>query len=338
MLLTVTQRLVLALPVLLGVMTITFIATQAIPGDPLATLLPENPTPEQYEQAAREFGIDKPLPEQWMRYIARTATGNLGVSVRTRAPVADELLPAATATLELAIVAFLLTAVLGVGLGVLAAARQNTGLDHALSIISIAGVAAPIFWIALMLQLLFYGTLSWLPAGGRLDQLTQLLEPFPRRTGLNVIDAILAWNVSALGDAVIHLALPASVLAYRAMGLVMRVTRTAMLEVLDAPYLQTARAFGLRERRLVTVHAFRNAVPPILTVLALSFGELLTGSILVETVFNWPGIGLYTYQSIRALDYAGVIGASLLVTVIYVLANLMVDLLYPLVDPRLSRR
>lgn len=338
MLLTVAQRLVLALPVLLGVMTITFVATQAIPGDPLATLLPENPTPEQYEQAAREFGIDRPLPEQWLRYVVRTAGGNLGISVRTRAPVANELLPAAAATLELALVAFVLTTALGVGLGVIAAARPNTTLDHALSVFSIAGVAAPIFWIALMLQLLFYGTLNWLPAGGRLDQLTQLLDPFPRRTGLNLVDAILAGNVPALGDAMIHLTLPAIVLAYRAMGLVMRVTRTAMLEVLDAPYVQTARAFGIRERRLVSFHAFRNALPPILTVLALSFGELLTGSILVETVFNWPGIGLYTYQSIRALDYAGVIGASLLVTVIYVIANLVVDILYPLVDPRLRKR
>jgi len=333
----VLRRVVLAIPVLLGVMTISFFATISAPGDPLAGLLPENPTPAQYEQVAREFGLDRPPVERWARYVVRTAQGNLGRSLRTRTPVAEDLARAAVATLELAATAFVITAIVGVTIGVVAATHETRTLDHVLSIVSIGGVAAPVFWTALMLQLLFFGILGWLPAGGRVDDLTLLLYPFPRVTGLYLVDTLLAGNLVAFWDTLLHLLLPAVVLAYRAMGLVTRVTRTAMLEVLHAPYIRTAEALGLSRRRVVTVHALRNALLPVLTVLGLAFGELLTGSVLVESVFNWPGLGLYTIQSIVSLDYPGVVGVSLLITVIFVVANLFVDLLYPLVDPRLRR-
>ena len=335
MLTFVVKRALLAMPVLLGVLTISFFATVSVPGDPLAGLLPENPTAEQYQQAAEEFGLDRSLPERWVRYVTRTVQGDLGRSLRTNRPVVVDLQQAAVATLELAALAFVLTAIFGIGVGLISAVRENTAIDHVLSVLSIGGVAAPIFWTALMLQLVFYGQLGWLPAGGRIDHFTELLHPFPRTTGLLTVDALMAWNFAALGDAVRHMVLPASVLAYRAMGLVTRITRASMIETLRAPYVQTGRAFGIRERRLVTYHAFKNALPPILTVLGLAFGELLAGSFLVETVFNWPGLGLYALQSIAALDYPGIVGVSLFIAVVYVIVNLVIDLAYPLVDPRL---
>jgi peptide/nickel transport system permease protein len=331
----ILKRALLALPVLVGVLTISFFATVSVPGDPLAGLLPENPTAEQHQQAAREFGIDRPLPERWARYVVRTVQGDLGRSLRTGRPVAVDLGQSAIATVELALVAFVITAVMGIAVGIVSAVGENKLVDNVLSVISIGGIAAPIFWTALMLQLVFYGQLGWLPAGGRINHLTELMSPFPRVTGLYTVDALFAGNLAAFGDAARHLVLPALVLAYRAMALVTRITRTAMIETLRAPYVQTARAFGLRERRLVTYHAFKNALPPILTALGLAFGELLAGSFLVETVFNWPGLGLYALQSIAALDYPGIVGVSMFIAVVYVGVNLVIDLMYPLVDPRL---
>lgn len=331
----VLRRITFAVPVLAGVMTIAFFATITAPGDPLAGLLPENPTAEQYAQAQSEFGLDRPAAEQWVRYIERTATGNLGRSLRTRKAVVDDLRVAALATLELALVAFVLTTAFGIVLGVLSAVRAGRTVDGIIALVSLGGVAAPIFWTAIVVQLIFYAGLHWLPAGGRIDDLVLLLTPFPTRTGSYLIDSLLALNAAAFLSVLAHLVLPAAVLAYRAMALVVRVTRAAMVEALFAPYVQTARAFGARERRVVLGHALKNALPPILTVLGLAFGELLTGSLLVESVFGWPGLGLYTYQSIVALDYPGIIGVSLAITTIYVVVNLVVDLAYPLVDPRM---
>lgn len=334
----VIKRILLAVPVLLAVLTISFWATVSVPGDPLAALLPENPSAEQYERVAEEWGMDGPLIEQWGRYILRTAQGDLGRSLRTRQPIVEDLQRAAIASLELAMVAFFITCVVGVAAGVISAVYENRMPDHVLGIVLITATAAPVFWSALMLQLLFYSSLNWLPAGARMDSLTMVLEPFPRVTGLFLADTLLAGRVGAFLDAVRHLALPAVVMSLRATGLVARITRTAMIEALRAQYTDTARAFGAPESRVITLHALRNAMLPVVTVLGLAFGELLTGSILIETVFDWPGLGLYTVQSIIGLDYAGVVGAALLITIIYVFANLVVDLLYPLVDPRLAER
>lgn len=331
------RRVLLAVPVLLGAMTLTFLASHAVPGDPLAGLLPDNPTAQQRAQAAQEFGLDEPLPEQWLKYVQRTAQGNLGRSLRTRNPITKDLSQAALATLELALVAFVLTAIGGVVVGVLSARYEDRWPDHALSLFAMGGVAAPIFWTALMLQLFFYAHLRWLPAGGRIDDITTFLYPYPQRTGLNIVDTAIALDLPAFASTVVHLILPAGILAYRALGIVSRVTRVAMAEVLHAPYIQTGRAFGASESRLTWRHALRNAALPILTVLGLSFGDLLAGSILVESVFNWPGLGRYTLDSISALDYPGIIGVSLVITVVYVFANLCIDLLYPIVDPRLRK-
>lgn len=320
-----------------AVVTISFFITVAVPGDPLAVWLPENPTPQEHARVAREFGLDQSLLNRYANYLGRVVAGDLGRSIRTRKPVAEDLKRAAVASIELAVVAFAITALLGVSLGVLSAVKANSAVDHVLGVLTIGGIAAPIFWTALMLQIVFYGRLGWLPAGGRIDEFILLAGQFQRDTGFYLLDTLRSGNGEAFRSAAAHLILPSFVLAYRAMGSVTRVTRAAMLETLRAPYVQTARAFGMPESRVVLFHAFPNARLPVLTVIGLAFGELLTGSILVETVFNWPGLGLYTIQAIQSLDYPGVVGVSVLITFIYVMANLIVDLLYPAFDPRLRK-
>lgn len=335
MIVYVFWRIVLAVPVILTVVTLTFLVTVTAPGDPLATLLPLGATPEQYAQAAREYGVDRPLPEQWLRYMERTVTGNLGRSLRTGNAVGDDLKQGFTATFELALLAFLLTAIIGVTVGVIAATQAGRPIDLILSIVSVGGIGAPIFWTALMLQLLLYANLRWLPAGGQIDYSVIAAHPVARTTGFYLVDTLLAGNVAGFGNALWHMLLPAAVLAYRALGTVVRVTRVAVIEALGAQYTQTARAFGARPLRIILGHVLPNAMLPILSVLGLSVGELLGGSVLVETIFSWPGLGRYTASSILNLDYPGVIGASLVITIIYVVANLVVDLLYQVFDPRL---
>jgi peptide/nickel transport system permease protein len=331
----VVRRILLAVPVLLGVITISFWVTIAVPGDPLAGLLPEDPTPEQYRRVASEFGLDQPVIVQWWRYVVRTVQGDLGKSLRTRRQVTEDLSPAVTATLELALVAFVVMVMLGIPMGVAAAVREDTLADHVLSILSIGGMAAPIFWIALMAQLVLYGHLDWLPAGSRVSESILLRHPFATPTGFYLLDTLLAGNLPAFVDVAKHLLLPAVVLAYAGMGLVVRITRAAMLEVLRSPYILTARALGLPRRRITYFHALKNALPPTLTVVGLAFGHLLQGSILVETVFNWPGLGLYTIQSVIRLDYPGIIAVSIVITTVYVFANLAIDIAYAMVDPRI---
>lgn len=315
--------------------TISFIAVVNIPGDPLVGFLPENPTPEEYQRVAAEFGLDQPVIVQWFRYVTRTLKGDLGRSLRTGQLVVDDLIPAAAATLELATFAALITTVLGIPMGIITAIRRDTGIDHILSVLSIGGVSAPIFWTALVVQIIFYGQLGWLPAGGRIDFFLLLMEPFPRPTGLYLLDAAVAGRMDALGSAIIHMLMPAFVMAYMTLGLVVRITRSTMTEVLRSPYIQTARSLGIPDLRVVCLYAFKNALPPIMTVLGLAYGQLLQGSLLAEIVFSWPGLGRYTVQSIMRLDYPGVIGAAMLITSIYVVINLIVDLLYPVLTPRL---
>jgi peptide/nickel transport system permease protein len=327
--------LILTIPVLLGVVTITFVATKLVPGDPLAGFLPDNPTPAQHAALAREFGLDQPVSVQWLRYVLRALQGDFGRSLRTGNAVASDLSTAIPATLELTLCAFGLTLATGLAVGIYAAVNQGTLADHVLTIASLGGIAAPIFWTALMAQVLFYGTLRWLPLGGRIDEYIGFSGQVAHHTGLLIPDALLSRSWAGLASATQHLILPALVLAYRESALVIRITRSTMLDVLHTQYVRTARSIGVHERRVVLRWALRNALLPIATVLGLAFGGLLQGSILVESVFNWPGLGLYTVQSILQLDYPGVITASLVVTAGFVLVNTAVDLLYPLLDPRL---
>jgi peptide/nickel transport system permease protein len=330
----VLRRVATSLPVFIGVVTITFLVAQWIPGDPLAVLLPDDPTPSQYKTMQRELGLDQPLVVQWARSLLSAITWDFGRSFSTRQPIKGELPSYFRATAELATVAFILAVVVGVPLGVLAAVREDTWTDHVLRVVTLGGVAAPLFWIALMVQLLFYGVLNWLPAGAQFSDFVGVASPVRRVTGFALVDATLTRNWVALHDGVRHLILPAAVLAYRVLAIVTRMTRATVVEVLRQDYVRTARAMGLPERAVLFRHVLRNAGFPILTVMSLAFGQLLQGSVLVETVFLWPGLGLYAVKAIANLDYPVIVAVSIVVTVVYVAINLLVDILYSVLDPR----
>jgi peptide/nickel transport system permease protein len=229
----------------------------------------------------------------------------------------------------------MIAVLVGVPAGIWSAVRQNGLADHMLRILTLGGVAAPVFWTALMAQWIFYGQLGWLPGIGQFSAFIEFGSPPPQITGMVTVDSLLAGNWMAFRDALAHIVLPAGVLAYRVVAVIARMTRSAMLDVLHEDYIRTARALGIAERSVVLRHALKNAGPLILTVLGIAFGQLLQGSILVETVFSWPGLGLYIVKGIATLDYPIVIGVSVIISAVYVLVNLVVDLLYPLLDPRI---
>lgn len=332
------RRLVLLVPVMILVAMITFVASQLVPGDPASLLVAEGASSEEYQAIRRQLGLDRPIYEQAAVYLANVARGDLGTSIRLRKPVAADILRFLTGTVELGVVAFLLSLAIGVPLGIIAAYRINTWIDHVIRVFSLGGVAVPIFWSALVAQLLLYGQLGWLPGGGRYSETLMLQHPTPTVTGLLVFDAALAGQWVMVGDALRHLLLPAIVLAYPSLAIITRMTRSAMLDVWSQDYIRTARAFGFAERHILMGPAFRNAVPTILTIMGLALGHMLQGSILVETVFNWPGLGLYLYGGVTSLDYPVVTGVTLVFSLNYVLINLLVDIGYFVADPRLNQR
>jgi peptide/nickel transport system permease protein len=331
----VLRRLLTSIPVFVAIVTIAFAATYAVPADPVAMLVGEDATTAQYERIRQELGLDLPAWRQWLGYVWGTARGNFGYSLRTRAPVNADVWRFFRGTLELGLLAFAIAVAAGVPAGIWAAVRQNRLADHVLRILTLGGVAAPVFWTALMAQWILYGKLGWLPGIGQFSDFIQFTNPPRAVTGMATIDSVLAQNWMALRDVLAHMILPASVLAYRVVAIIARMTRSAMLDVLHEDYIRTARSLGIGQRSVLLRHALKNAAPPILTVLGIAFGQLLQGSILVETVFSWPGLGLYIVKGIVTLDYPVVIGVSVVISATYVLVNLIVDLLYPLFDPRI---
>ena len=335
MLAFVVRRLLTSIPVLVTIVTIAFAATLTVPADPVAMLVGEDATSAQYDRIRRELGLDRPAWQQWLGYVWDTAHGNLGYSLRTRQPVNVDAWRFFRGTLELGLIAFMIAVLVGVPAGIWSAVRQNGLADHMLRILTLGGVAAPVFWTALMAQWIFYGQLDWLPGIGQFSAFIEFGSPPPQITGMVTVDSLLAGNWMAFRDALAHIVLPAGVLAYRVVAVIARMTRSAMLDVLHEDYIRTARSLGIAERSVVLRHALKNAGPLILTVLGIAFGQLLQGSILVKTVFSWPGLGLYIVKGIATLDYPIVIGVSVIISAVYVLVNLVVDLLYPLLDPRI---
>jgi peptide/nickel transport system permease protein len=332
----IVRRILTSIPVLIGVVSIAFITAQFVPGDPLARLLPEDPTPEQYAALAKELGVDRPLIVQWGTALLSTFTWDFGRSISTRQPIRKELPLYFRGTGELAALAFVIAVLLAVPAGITAAVRQDSLVDHVLRVVTLGGVAAPLFWTALMLQFLFYGYLGWLPAGGQMSDYVNLTSPLMRVTGFGLFDAILTRNWIALRDLIMHMALPVAVLAYRVVAIIARMTRATVIEILQQDFVRTARSAGLHERRILFRHVLKNAAPAILTILGLSFGQLLQGSILVEAVFNWPGMGLYAVRAITNLDYPVIVAVSVVICFVYMGVNLLVDLLYPILDPRIQ--
>ena len=278
------------------------------------------------------YGLDKPLPAQYGIYLWHLLHGDLGESQQSHDTVVHDLAAAIPATAELAVVSILIAVVVGVAFGVLAAVKRNKPIDHILRVISLGGVSMPTFWIALVSLYVFFFRLNWLPGTGRLDP---VVTPPPHRTGLYTVDALLAGEWGTLENALRHLVLPALVLAAFNIGLLTRYTRTSVLEVISNDYVSAARAKGLPEHVVLVRHVLRAALPAVITVIGLAFANVMTGAVLVENIFAWPGVGQYAYRSATTLDLPAIMGASLFVAVIYITVNFLVDILYGLIDPRI---
>ena len=325
------QRGLTAIPVLLGVSVLVFGFIHLIPGDPAVTMLGERATPEKVAEIRARLGLDRPLWEQYVRYVGRVIRGDLGVSIVRGDPVLTDLLRRFPATVELATAAIVVAVGLGIPIGVASAVWRNSVVDSLARLGALIGVSMPIFWLGVMLAWFFGVTLRVLPTGFRLDT----GAAFVPWTNFVIVDAALQGNWRVLVDALRHLILPTLALATIPLAIVARMTRASMLEVLSREFIRTAEAKGLSQRAVILRHALRHALLPIVTVVGLQIGHLLAGAILTETIFSWPGIGLWVYESLEARDYAIVQGTSLFIAVIVVVVNLTTDLLYAVVDPRI---
>lgn len=334
----IIRRIILAIIVLIAVTAMTFTFTRMIPMDPLAVMFGEvfQATPEQIAQMRRALGLDQPLPVQYFIYISNIVQGNFGWSFHSARPVIEDLAQYFPATMELTAFALMVSVLLGVPLGVLSAIKRGKVVDHLTRIFALGGIAAPAFWMGLMLQILFYSYLGWLPIGGRANDSILAQYPLQQITGFYTIDSLLTGNWPVLFSSLVHLILPGFVLGYRSLALIMRVTRSSMLEVVHSDFVRTARAMGIAERSVIMRYALKNALIPVLTVIGLNFGLLLAGSWLVETVFNFPGIGLYGWKAISLANYPGILAVATISTITYVVINLAVDIFYTVVDPRIK--
>lgn len=345
----IVRRLLGLVPVLIGVTLLIFFLTRIIPGDPAIAMLGERAAPNLVERLRADLGLDRPLffntPEyretgrfgdlfdsQYFDYMGGMLRGDLGRSILTLVPITQSLLHRFPATLELTLAAMLIAVVIGIPAGMWAALRRGTLADTSVMLVAIAGVSFPVFWLGIILIYVFAVVLGWLPPSGRLSVSTSI-QPI---TGMYVLDGLLAGNFKGALNAARHLVLPAIALGTIPLAIVVRMTRSAMLEVLGQDYVRTARAKGLSELTVVRKHSLRNALLPVITVIGLSFGSLLSGAILTETVFSWPGIGRWVYDGIAARDYPIIQGGVIFVATLFVFVNLLVDLSYTLIDPRIQ--
>jgi peptide/nickel transport system permease protein len=326
------RRALLLLFVVWGISLVTFVLARLVPSDPARLIAGPRAGPEAVAVVRHDYGLDRPLAEQYLGYIGGLLRGDLGRSFSSKRPVADDLRAFLPATVELTFASLLIATFLGIPIGLIAAVRRNSSVDYAGRGLATLGLSLPPFWIGLLAQLVFYSGLTLLPVGGRLSQ--DVAAP-PTLTGLYTVDALLSGQGRVFVDALRHLVLPAIVLSFGTTAVFVRLMRTMLLEVLAQDYVRTARAKGLGERLVVTRHALRNALLPVLTIGGLQLGLLLSGALLVESIFSWPGIGRYTAQAIVSSDYNGIMGVTLVLAVIYLLINTVVDLLYAWLDPRI---
>lgn len=330
----ILKRLALIIPTLIGVTLVTFTISRVVPGDPARLAAGAQGSQAMYEQLRKEFGLDDPLPVQYANYVSDLVRGDWGRSMLTRRPVLDDLRVYWPATLELVIVGMFFATIIGVPLGVIAAIRADRITDHVSRLVALLGVSMPAFWLAILAQLFFGLRLGWLPVSGRLGA---LMDPPTHTTGLYLVDSLIHGQWDLFVESFKRILLPAMVLSVPAMATIMRFTRASMLEVLNQDYIRTARAKGATERRVIVRHALRNALLPTITMIGLSFGWAMGGSVLVETVFDWPGIGLYATKAALSLDFMPIMGIALLYGFVFALINIAVDVLYALLDPRITR-
>lgn len=329
------RKLLLIVPTVIGISICAFAFVRLLPGDPILAMAGEyGVTPERYEILKEAFGYDLPIWQQYLNYLGSVLTGDFGVSLGTKRPVLNEFLTLFPATVELALCAIILATVVGVPAGVLAAVRRGSWLDQGTMGVALTGYSMPIFWWGLLLIMFFSSYLGWTPVSGRIA-LNFFLRPI---TGFMTIDSLLYGNWPAFVSALRHLILPTVVLATIPLAVIARQTRSAMLEVLGEDYVRTARAKGLSPKRVVNVHALRNALIPVVTTIGLQVGALMAGAILTETIFSWPGIGKWMIESILKRDYPVVQSGLLLIALIIMAVNLIVDVLYAVINPRIRVR
>ncbi|CDN56087.1 Dipeptide ABC transporter, permease protein [Neorhizobium galegae bv. officinalis bv. officinalis str. HAMBI 1141] len=326
------RRIAVLIPTFIGVSIIAFSFIRLLPGDPVALLSGERVmSPERHAQISAQLGLDRPLVTQYFDYLGGVLTGDFGSSIVSKKPILDQFWALFPATVELSFCAIVIAIALGIPAGVIAAIKRGSIFDQGLMGIALVGYSMPIFWWGLLLIILFSGTLQWFPVSGRIS----LMFFFPPVTGFMLIDSLLSGQKGAFASAISHLALPSIVLATIPLAVIARQTRSAMLEVLSEDYVRTARAKGLSPFRVVGIHALRNAMIPVITTIGLQIGVMLAGAILTETIFSWPGIGKWMVDSVFRRDYAVIQGGLLLIAAIIMFVNLVVDLLYGLINPRI---
>lgn len=335
MLAYVIRRILLGVLLLFGVSVIVFTLTHLIPANPVDLWVGPHATSQQLEKAYIELGLDKPIYVQYVSYMSKFLRGDWGISIVTKQPVLRDLARYLPASIELILFGMLVGFSVGIPLGILSAAKNGRALDHITRVFSIAGVAVPSFWVAMLLQLVLGKTFQLFPLMGRVDLLAEIMNPIHRITGLFTLDALLTGNFGALKDALWHIVLPGVTLALYPMGLATRMVRTTMLEVLQEDYIRTARASGVREIRILLRYALKNALGPVWTTGALTFGYSLVSTFLIESLFAWPGLGRYSAKAIISVDYPVITGVTFLVAAFYVILNLAADLIQAFTDPRI---
>jgi len=329
----IVRRLLLGVVVLFGVIAVTFVLTRVIPSDPTVEWVGSHATAAQKAQGRKELGLDKPLYLQFIVYLGDLAQGNLGRDLETHQPVTKELRTYLPATLELVLMATFVAVLVGLPLGVLSARKKDHWLDHTSRIFSVGFVSMPTFWIALFLQFIFYSRLGILPSGGEMSEATRIFESVPAVTHSILIDSLLAGNLTVFGDAFRHMILPAIALAAYPLGLVARMTRSALLEILNEDYITAANSYGLSGRVVLWSYALKNSLGPTVTVITLSIGFTLVNTFLVESIFSWPGIGTYIASAVTTFNYPAIMGVTMFSAVVYIVLNMVADIVIAL-DPR----
>ncbi|QAV22889.1 dipeptide ABC transporter permease DppB [Proteus hauseri] len=334
----ILQRLGLVIPTFIGITLLTFIFVHLIPGDPVMIMAGERGlSPERHAYLMAELGLDKPLWQQYLNYLNGVLHGDLGISLKSRIAVWDEFLPRFKATLELGVCAMVFAVSVGIPVGVLAAVKRGSIFDHTAISVSLAGYSMPIFWWGIMLIMLVSVQWDLTPVSGRLDDSVFLDDSYPL-TGFMLIDTLFWGEEGDFWDAIHHIILPAIVLGTIPLAVIVRMTRSSMLEVLGEDYIRTARAKGLSRGRVILIHALRNAMLPVVTVIGLQVGTMLAGAILTETIFSWPGLGRWLIDALQRRDYPVVQGGVLLIATMIIFVNLLVDVLYGIVNPRIRHK
>jgi dipeptide transport system permease protein len=328
------RRLAVLIPTFIGVSIVAFLFIRLLPGDPVALLSGERVmSPERHAEISAQLGMDRPMVVQYFDYLGGVLTGDLGRSIVSKKPILDQFLDLFPATVELSLCAMIIAVALGIPAGVIAALKRGTAVDQSLMGVALVGYSMPIFWWGLLLMILFSGVLQWTPVSGRIS----MMYFFPNVTGFMLIDSLISGEKGAFASAVSHLILPSIVLATIPLAVIARQTRSAMLEVLSEDYVRTARAKGLSPFRVIGIHSLRNAMIPVITTIGLQIGVMLAGAILTETIFSWPGIGKWMIDSVFRRDYPVIQGGLLLISAIIMIVNLLVDVLYGLINPRIRR-